>query len=97
MKSNKLKTGIIMGMIAFLFTFSTNAQSSKQRQSREKPPTFKQLLKEMDANEDGKLSAKEIKGPLKDEFAKVDTNEDGFITKDEFEKGAKPKRQGKRN
>ena len=39
----------------------------------------------MDANEDGKLSKKEVKGPLKKDFDKIDSNEDGFITKKELD------------
>ena len=47
----------------------------------------------MDKNDDGKLSKDEVKGPLKDEFAKIDTDEDGFISKKEFEKAPRPKRK----
>jgi len=50
----------------------------------------------MDANEDGKLSEEELKGPLKDNFDKIDTDEDGFITEEEFDKAPKPKGRGKR-
>jgi Ca2+-binding EF-hand superfamily protein len=46
----------------------------------------------MDANGDGKLSKKEVKGPLQRDFAKVDTNEDGFITEKELENAPKPER-----
>ena len=81
-----------MGILVFLFTLNTNAQPS-DRQERKKPPTFKKLLEEMDKNEDGKLSKKELKGPLKNDFKKVDTNEDGFISKKEFEDAPKPKRK----
>ena len=87
-----MKTGIIMGILVFLFTLNTNAQLS-DRQERKEPPTFKKLLEEMDSNEDGKLSKKEIKGPLKDDFNKIDSDEDGFISKKEFEKAPKPKRK----
>jgi hypothetical protein len=45
----------------------------------------------MDANEDGKLSKYEVKGPLEKDFAKVDTNEDGFLSEKELEKTTKPK------
>lgn len=41
---------------------------------------------------DGKLSTPEIKGPLKEDFAKVDTNKDGFTTKEELNKAPKPER-----
>ena len=48
----------------------------------------------MDANEDGKLSKKELKGPIKNDFSKIDTNEDGFITKAELKRAPKPVRRG---
>ncbi|PQJ73236.1 YHYH protein [Polaribacter butkevichii] len=54
---------------------------------------FDELLKMMDTNKDGKLSEKEVKGPLKEHFAKVDSNKDGYISKEELEKGAKPNRK----
>lgn len=58
------------------------------------PPTFAKLLKDLDANEDGKLSQEEARGPLKDDFAKIDTNEDGYINETEFKSGApKPPRR----
>ncbi len=97
MKSNTLKTAVLVFGIA-LFMSNTSYGQSQKGQERKKPLTFKQLLKDMDANEDGKLSKKEIKGPLKDDFKKVDTNEDGFITKKEFENAPKPERkERKRN
>ncbi|QHI36615.1 hypothetical protein IMCC3317_19780 [Kordia antarctica] len=94
MKHGKFKTGVVLGMLTFLFTVSVNAQS-QNRQERKAPPTFEQLLKEMDANEDGKLSKDELKGPLKENFAKIDTDEDGFISKKEFKNAPKPARRKK--
>ncbi|BAO76799.1 hypothetical protein [Winogradskyella sp. PG-2] len=97
MKSNKLKTVILVFGIT-LFSNSYSYAQSKNREERREPPTFKQFLKDMDTNEDGKLSKKEIKGPLKEDFEKIDTNEDGFITQKEFENAPKPKRrERKRN
>ena len=91
MKSNLLKTLVIVfGMTVCM---SINSYAQPNGKDRKKPPTFEQLLKEMDANEDGKLSKDEVKGPLKDEFEKVDTDEDGFITEEEFKKAPKPKRK----
>ncbi|WP_445956436.1 EF-hand domain-containing protein [Yeosuana sp.] len=92
MKRSTLRAGIILGMITFLFTISTNAQSSNKNQQKQKPPTFSELLKEMDKNEDGKLSKDEVNGPLKEDFSTIDTDEDGFISKKELEKAPKPKK-----
>ena len=93
MKSSTLKTGIITGVLAVAFIATTNAQPSDRQERGEKPPTFEELIEKMDKNEDGKLSKKEVKEPLKDHFSKIDTNEDGFITEKEFEKAPKPKRK----
>ncbi len=95
MKRYKLKA-IVLGLGIALFMSNYSYGQSQDRQERKEPPTFKQLLKEMDANEDEQLSKKEIKGPLKEQFSKVDTNEDGFITKEEFEKAPKPERKQQR-
>ena len=96
MKSNTLKTGIITGVLAVAFTLNINAQPSERQERGEKPPTYEELLEKMDKNEDGKLSKKEIKGPLKNVFSEIDTNEDGFITEKELEKAPKPKRKERR-
>ena len=93
MKSNMSKAKVVLGILVFLFALSVNAQSSDRQERGKNPPTFKELLKKMDANKDGKLSKKEIKGPLKNDFKKIDTNEDDFISKKEFEKAPKPKRK----
>ncbi|WP_052172578.1 hypothetical protein [Psychroserpens jangbogonensis] len=90
MKNNMIKAVLVFGMTLFM-SFNSFGQPGN-RGDRKKPPTFKQLLKDMDANEDGKLSKEEVKGPLKEVFAKVDTDEDGFITEKEFEKAPKPKK-----
>lgn len=89
---NVIRTSILVFVIALFMTNSSFGQSG-DRPERKEPPTFKELLEKMDANEDGKLSKKEIKGPLKSDFAKVDTDEDGFISEKEFEKAPKPKRK----
>ena len=51
-------TVIVFGIS--LFMVNSSFGQSGDRQERKEPPTFKELLKEMDANEDGKLSAKEV-------------------------------------
>jgi Ca2+-binding EF-hand superfamily protein len=91
MKSSTLKrVALVFGIALLMSNYSFGQPQDKQDK---KPPTFKQLLKEMDKNEDGKLSEKEIKGPLKKDFSKIDTDEDGFITEKELEKAPKPKRK----
>ena len=52
-------------------------------------PDPSQIIEKMDANNDGKLSVNEAKGPLKEDFSKIDSNSDGFITKEELEKASK--------
>jgi len=89
MKNNKLKNSLIIGIFAFLFTTSANAQQNSN--DHKEPPTYAQLLKELDANEDGKLAKAEVKSPLKEKFNDIDTDEDGFITEDEFKYAPKPK------
>ncbi|MGJ8550243.1 EF-hand domain-containing protein [Winogradskyella wichelsiae] len=89
MKSKTFKTVVL---VFGLVTFSnwTYAQSD-----RKKPPTFSELIKKMDANDDGKLSEDEVKGPLKDQFSTIDTDEDGFITEEEFKNAPKPERKSR--
>ncbi len=84
-----LKLSTIALGIALLSSMAALGQS--QDRQRRKPPTFEQLLEKMDANEDGKLSEDEVKGPLKDNFAEIDTDENGFITEEEFDNAPKPK------
>ncbi|GAA3598324.1 EF-hand domain-containing protein [Flavivirga amylovorans] len=89
MKLNTLKTvALFFGMVLFI---STGLFGQDKHQRPEKPPTIDKLFEDLDENEDGKLSKKEIKGPLENHFSKIDTNEDGFLTKEELEKAPKPK------
>lgn len=92
MKNSTLKTVLIVLGLTLFISHNSFGQSQNRKERRE-PPTFEQLLKDMDKNEDGKLSKDEIKGPLKENFDEVDANEDGFITEKEFEKAPKPKRR----
>lgn len=62
-------------------------------------PSTTDILNQMDANKDGKLSKEEVKGPLQQNFSRVDANSDGFISKEELEKGRnnnRPRPQGRR-
>lgn len=56
-------------------------------------PSATEIIKQMDANNDGKLSKSEAKGPLKEDFSKIDANNDGFISSEELEKGARNNKQ----
>ena len=63
-------------------------------------PNIDQLFEQMDANNDGKLSIKEVKGPLAQNFSKVDVNDDGYLTKEELKNAPRPnkgQRPGQRN
>ena len=95
MKSKAINKLIFSTLLMVFGIVSTNAQSKENGQPKT-PPTAKELIKQMDKNEDGKLSKAEVKGPLKDDFKKIDTNEDGFLTIEELEKAPKPKRKGKK-
>lgn len=86
------KTILTVGVILLGFT-SITAQENNEKRRREGPPSAEQLIKELDKDEDGKISEKEAKGPIKKDFKKIDTDEDGFLTKEELEKAPKPKRR----
>jgi hypothetical protein len=64
----------------------------EQRRQGERP-NIDQLFEQMDENNDGKLSQKEVKGPLAQNFSKVDTNDDGYLTKEELKNAPRPKGQ----
>lgn len=91
MKRSPFKTVVLVFGITILVTNYSFAQS--ENRPKKTPPTFSEILKEMDKNDDGKLSASEIKAPLKVQFSKVDADEDGFITEKEFNNAPKPKRR----
>lgn len=93
MNSKYFKTGLITGAFSLLFMLGANAQQERGEKGKKERPKFAQLLKDMDANDDGKLSKDEVKGRLKEHFDKVDLNEDGFITEEEFKKAPRPKRR----
>lgn len=78
-------------------TTDTNVEKREQKQEkgqRGQRPNPQEMFTQMDVNKDGKLSKKEVKGPLQKDFSKIDTNADGFLTKEELEKAPKPNRQG---
>ena len=54
------------------------------------------MLREWDANEDGKLSKDEIPERMREFLTRSDADEDGVLTKDELLKGGPPQREGGR-
>lgn len=85
-----------MMMIAIVTSCSSNQQtSSAQRGNRQgEPPSVDQLFEQMDTDNNGKLTLKEVKGPLRNDFSKIDANDDGGITKEELENAPRPNRRG---
>jgi Ca2+-binding EF-hand superfamily protein len=47
-----------------------------------------ELIADLDANKDGKISKDEARGRLKEDFDKIDLNKDGFIDREELIKAA---------
>ena len=91
------KQWIVIGAVTLVW--STNELNAQQDENRrpDGPPSIEQLMEDLDADGDERLSEKEVKGPLKRDFAKLDLNEDGYLTKEELEKAPKPKRRGQRD
>ncbi|WP_397363148.1 EF-hand domain-containing protein [Olleya sp. R77988] len=107
MKKQLTSLAIVALLIGFTSCKSSNETTNtsnsaktetteKRNQPRERGerPDASQMLAEMDANKDGKLSKDEVKGPLQDQFSKIDTNDDDFISKEELENAPKPQRGG---
>lgn len=89
-----MKKLILSISLIILVSVSINAQEdNNDKESKKGPPSIEQIFKDLDTNEDGKISLKEVKGRLKKDFKKIDTDEDGFITKKELKKAPKPKRK----
>ncbi|PKA99092.1 EF hand domain-containing protein [Flavobacteriaceae bacterium MAR_2009_75] len=91
MKTNSISTTIA----TVAFTLLTVSFVSAQERERKEPPSAEDIIKKMDSDEDGKLSKKEVNGPLKNDFAKVDTDEDGYLTLEELENAPRPKKREK--
>lgn len=92
MKNKAIKKVMYTALMLVTGTVLTYAQPS-QGQEGKKPPTAEQLMKEMDANKDGKLALAELKGPIKEDFKKIDLNKDGFLSLEELKKAPKPERK----
>ena len=69
---------------SFLTALMFGAQAiAAQQPSPEKIETFVQMLKDADANEDGKTSRDEFNQHRSEMFAKLDRNDDGTIDTDD--------------
>ena len=89
--------GAITFMIVSCATPNNQTSSGNQRASGQQgPPSYSQLLSEMDANKDGKLAKSEVKGPLANEFSSIDSDSDGFLSESEFNNAPRPQRNGPR-
>jgi Ca2+-binding EF-hand superfamily protein len=91
MKKPIKKTITVLSLLLISnISFGQNLNDRKKPRER---PSIEQILKDLDKNEDGKISLKEAKGPLKKDFKKIDKNEDGFISKKELKNAPKPERK----
>ncbi|CAZ96705.1 EF-hand domain-containing protein [Zobellia galactanivorans] len=91
-----MKKNVIHNTLALsIFMLMTATVSFAQEKKGQEPPSATEILKQMDKDEDGKLSKEEVKGPLKNDFSKIDTDEDGYLSLDELKKAPKPQRRKK--
>lgn len=89
---------ILLLSFVFLVSCKTNQGNKELQQLDEQRPSSAQIISEMDGNEDGKLSADEVYGPIADDFSSLDANSDGYLTVEELNKaennqGNRPPRQ----
>ena len=85
MKRNIIKVGIL-----FIAMITFSVDEMKAQNNKKERPSYEELLEDMDADEDGKISKDEAKGPLNDHFDEIDKDEDGYITEKEFKNAPKP-------
>ncbi|MFY0604830.1 MAG: EF-hand domain-containing protein [Flavobacteriaceae bacterium] len=94
MKTKSIKLELLSLVCILLVSAHAIGQESDRKREDRKPPSIAKIFKDLDVNKDGKISFKEVKGPLKKDFKKVDANKDGFITREELKKAPKPERKG---
>lgn len=98
MKIKTFKLRNRLGLVLFMVTSLSCAQvKNEDHKDHQRPPSIERIFKDLDVDEDEKLSKEEIKGPLKKDFDEIDTNEDGYLTKEELENAPKPKRAEPKN
>jgi outer membrane protein assembly factor BamB len=75
----------VIGDNGWLFVGGWAAGGDAEAPIRAEP--FDAVVKEFDANQNGKLEAAELKkGPIAERFSQVDFDKDGSITRDEYER-----------
>lgn len=98
MNIRNLKFVITILTIALFASCKSSSDAEKKNGTSQRrqggQPNVEQLIAQMDANKDGKLSKDEVKGPLKTDFSKIDTDDDGYLSEAELENAPKPERQG---
>ncbi|MDO6596706.1 EF-hand domain-containing protein [Oceanihabitans sp. 2_MG-2023] len=106
MKKQFLNLVIVASIVIFTSCKSSNdkrniesnntekTEKKEQQKERGERPDTAQILAQMDADKDGKISKEEAKGPLQEQFSKIDTNQDNYISKEELENAPKPERGG---
>lgn len=87
------KITFLIGTLFFALISFTNAQSTSQRGSKERPSP-EELFTKMDTDNDGFIGEAEAKGPLQKNFTTIDANGDGYLSMEELENAPKP--QGRR-
>jgi Ca2+-binding EF-hand superfamily protein len=70
-------------LIVVTFASCTSNQETTEL-NKGKRVDVAQMFTNMDSNKDGKISAIEAKGKLRENFRKRDRNNDGYITRDEL-------------
>jgi len=83
------KIALTMFALTLIFSCKTNQENKERQQPDGERPTSSQLISEMDADKDGKLSMDEVKGPIANDFENIDSDNDNFISLEELDKAEK--------
>ncbi|MFV1448008.1 EF-hand domain-containing protein [Maribacter sp. HS] len=83
------KIVLTMFALTLIFSCKTNQENKERQQPDGERPTSSQLISEMDADKDGKLSMDEVKGPIANDFENIDSDNDNFISLEELDKAEK--------